>query len=218
MLPLNNLENSTMRLNAFLSSRRLIFNPYSVSDRNLLRIVHRSGWGGEFDIVQAVVMTFTRLRPVTGVREFDGIFFRLGEDPTESFIYSSAFTYAPTAFDSLRQERSMVNNRRITNADHVAALVGKRYFISRIIHCRNGRGYHTPAYKMIRLKGNIGKDAQAIRRSMCEAKIEMLQRILDHPECDRHLNCSRDFFDYRTPILRTIDMISHYPDILPPEE
>lgn len=216
--PLDNLEHSRMRLNGFLSSRRLVFNPYSVSDRNLLRIVHRSGWGGEFDIVQTVVMTFTRLRPVADVREFDGIFFRLGEDLAESFIYTSAFTYAPTAFDSLRQERSMTDNRRITNDGHVAALVGKRYFISRLIHCRSARGYHTPAYKMIRLKGNIGKDARAIRRSMCEAKIEMLQRILNYPECERHLNCSRDFFDYRTPILRVIDIISRYPDISPPED
>lgn len=216
--PLDNLEHSLMRLNGFLSSRRLIFNPYSVSDRKLLNIVERTGWGGEFDIVQTVVMTFIRLRRVADVREFDGIFFRLGEDPKESFIYSSAFTYAPTAFDSLRQERSMIGNRRITNDSHVAALVGKRFFISRIIHCRNAWGNHTPAYKMIRLKGNLEKDAQAIRQSMCEAKIEMLRRILDYPESDRYLNCSRDFFDYRTPILRAIDTITHYSDITPPSD
>lgn len=216
--PLDNLENSQMRLNRILSSRRLIFNPYSVSDKRLMEIVECSGWGDEFDIVQAAMLTFTRLRPVADIRKFDGIFCRLGQDPGEAFIYSSSFTNAPTAFDTLHQERSMIGKRRITNDSHVAALVGKRFFISRIIHCRNARGYYAPAYKMTRLKGNLANDAAAVRLSMCEAKIEMLHRILDHPECERYLDCSPGLFDYCSRILRAIDIISHFPDTTPPSD
>lgn len=206
-VPVNDLQNSLKRLDIILSSPRLIFNPYTVSDERLLYIVENADWGGMDDIVEAVVLTFTRLNPVEGLRRFNGIFVRQGNRPGESFIPTSALVYGATAFDSVRPARCSIGKQRITNAGHVESLVGKRVFVSRAIRGRAINGDFRRAYKMTRLKGNVAKDAEAIRAAMCEAKIEMLQRVIDYPEWEYHLNCSRDFFDYRTRILQAINII-----------
>lgn len=218
MNPRNDLQHSRQRLDSILSSPRLTFNPYTVSDNRLLQIVANADWGGEYDIVEAVVLTFTRLRPVNNPRKFDGIYVSLGNKPGESFISTSSLIYGATALDSLQPERNTIGNRRITNPDHVAALVGKRVFVSRIIRGRNPAGVIHPVYKMTRLKGDVTKDAATIRTAMCQAKIEMLQRILDHPDCDFHLNCSRNFFDYQPRIQRAIRIIESWSNLIPPAE
>lgn len=216
--PLNDLEHSRQQLDGILSSRRLIFNPYTVSDQRLLQIVEHAGWGGRYDLVEAVVMTFTRLRPVKGPREFDGIFVKVGLDDNEAFIHASTFIYGTTADDCRHRERSTIGKLKISNEKHVESLVGKRVFVSRIIHGRNLRENYCPAYRMTRLSGNEKRDAAAIRQAMCHAKIEMLRRILDYPDCDRYLNCAPDFFDYKSRILRAISIIESYSRTTIPED
>lgn len=209
--PRNDLEYSQSRLDRLLSSRRLIFNPYTVSDRRLLYIIERTEWGDEFDLVQAVVMTFARLRTVNDYRGYDGIYAKVGPYDGEAFIYASSMAYGVTADDSLHRERSMIGKKRITNHDHIASLVGKRVFVSRKIAGSGLRSYQQCTYKMTKLSGNEAKDAAAVRKAMCEAKIEMLNRILENPNCEQYLNCSKDFFDYRARILRAIRIIEGYP-------
>lgn len=208
--PLNDLQNSRQRLERILSSRRLIFNPYTVSDQRLMEIVSKAGWGNEDDIVEAVVMTFTRLRTVPDVRGFDGVYAKIGQCQDETFIHAGTYTNGITAFDSLTKERSMIGKLRITNVSHVASLVGKRVFVSRIIRGRDPYCNYRPAYRMTRLTGNLARDAAAVRNAMCEAKIEMLLRVLAYPECSHYLNCSHDFFDYKIRILRAISVIEGY--------
>lgn len=207
-IPHNDLDNSRRRLDRFLSSRRLIFNPYSVSDRRLMDIVSRTGWGDEYDLVQAVVMNFTRLRHVKGIYEFDGIYATVGGYQGEVFIHTLTFTEGVTAYDSLRNEKSTIGKRRITNEKHIPPLVGKRVFVSRVIQGRAVRGFHRTSYRMTRITGNEKKDAAAVRTAMCEAKVEMLQRILEYPR--HYLQCDKGFFDYEPRILRAIRIIESY--------
>lgn len=216
--PRNDLEYSQRALDAILSSRRLIFNPYTVSDSRLIGIVENSTWGGRYDITQAVVMTFTRLRRVAGPKEFDGIYFRLGLSPSESLIPASAIRYGVTANDTAQRVRHTCGSRVFRHDKDVEWLVGKRVFISRIIHGYDIPGHDQVAYRMHRLCGRPEKDAAIIREAMCSAKIEMLERILKYPEGSDYLSCRRGFFDYEPRIRRAIDIISRYPEITPPPD
>lgn len=209
--PRNDLEYSRQALNAILSSRRLIFNPYSVSDALLMEMVWNSPWGGRYDLTQAVIMTFTGLRGIPGPKEFDGIYFKLGLSPNESFIPASTIYYGVTANDSAQRVRHTCGRRVLRNRNDVKWLVGKRVFVSRTIRGYNIRGEEKVAYRMHRLTGNIVKDAATIREAMCSAKIEMLERVLNYPEGRDYLSCSPGFFDYESRIRKAIEIISRYP-------
>ncbi len=217
-LPRNDPEYSLERLNGILGSGRLRFNPYSVSDRRLLEIAALAPWGGQLDITQAVTLHFTRLRETKDWRKFDGIFFRVGNTKGEGFLSAATLANGVTANDTIRRERSWIGKKPIRNEDEVEALVGKIVFVSRVIWGRNIYGSVQGAYRMHRLKGDVHKDASIIREAMCAAKIEMLERILAHPESPDYLSCSKNLINYEPRILQAIEVIRHYPDHPVPQE
>ncbi len=216
--PRNDLEYSQKALNAILSRKRLIFNPYTISDSNLLKLVNNASWGDKYDITQAVILTFTRLNYKDRRQEtIDRIYFRLGSNDKESFIPASWIIYGITSKENARKFRSSCGNRILRNENDLKWIVGKKFFVSYII-----RGYSIcseprVAYRMHRLYGNVAKDAAIIRRAMCEGKIEMLKRVMTFPHCEDYLSCSPNLFDYKTRISRAIGIISHYSEITPPE-
>lgn len=212
-IPKNNLEYSRHRLNRIMSRRRLSFNPYTASDERLIEISRSSGWGNLWDITEIVTIRFTRLREVADYREFDGIYMTVAKAEDEIFIPLAALTIPITANDSLRQERTKVGNRPVRNAEDVKKLVGHSYFVSRIIRGVNIFGSGKSAYQLHKLKGDIKKDAKIIREAMCEAKIEMLKRLLTYPEAPNTLSCTRGFFDYETRIRQAIELIHRFPEI-----
>lgn len=216
--PLNDLEYSRRRLDLIMGRRRLSFNPYTVSDKRLMEIVDTTGWGGEYDIVQIVKMHFSRLREVKDSRGFDGIYIKVGTSQEEIFLPVGIFKYAVTALDTLRQMRSTIGKHIIRNEGDVEMLVGKTVFVSRTIRAQDIRGWYCPIYRMHRLKGKLATDAATVRRSMCEAKIEMLRRILDYPDCYHYLDCMRGFFDYQTRIQHAIRLIQAFPNVVPPKD
>ncbi|MDE6207711.1 MAG: hypothetical protein K2M55_07875, partial [Muribaculaceae bacterium] len=171
-----------------LNRRRLWFNPYSVSDARLIEIVSQAWWGSELDITQAVIVRFTRLRPTGDVRQFDGIYMQVGKHPEEIFIHNAVLTMGISANDSHRHERTWVGKRRIYTDNDVAALVGKTYFVSRIIHGIGIGNTFRAAYRMHRLSGKTAKDATIIREAMCAAKVEMLERLLTYPPTPESIN------------------------------
>ncbi len=216
--PRDDAEYSLQRLRGILGRRRLAFNPYTVSDRRLLELVETVGWGNDLDITQMVILQFTRLRETADRRNFDGIHFRLGNDADEGFIPTSVFTGGVTANDSLRLERSWIGKKPIRHAEEVASLVGKRVFVSRVIRGVNIRLVPRCAYKMHRLVGKPSKDAKVIREAMIDAKVEMLNRMLNYPESAEYLSCNKGLIDYRTPIQEALDIIGQYPAVMIPED
>lgn len=54
-----------------------MINPYRFSDSELLKAAWEGKWGDEFDLVQMVIMHFTRLRETGDAARFDGIYFML---------------------------------------------------------------------------------------------------------------------------------------------
>ncbi len=216
--PKNDPEYSLMRLNRIMGRRRLSFNPYTVSDRRLIEIAETAGWGNLFDITEIVILQFTRLRERSDYRKFDGIFMRVGRDEEEIFIPAGALSRGVTANDTIRRERSWIGKKPLKDNDDVAALVGKRVFVSRVIRGENQFGSGKSAYKMYRLWGKESRDAGIIRQAMCDAKIEMLERVLAYPESPDYLSCKRGLINYEPRIHRAIEIIRHYPQTPVPKE
>lgn len=214
--PKNDLAYSQWRLNSIMSQKRLIFNPYCVSDQRLMEIVRTTGWGCLMDITELTSVHFTRLRAVNDYRRHDGIYMLVANDPTEIFIPFGTLKNPITANDTIQPERTWVGKRPIRNVDDIERLVGKTYFVSRIIRGCNIRGFGAAAYRMHRLTGKTDKDASVVRKAIIEAKIEMLERMLKNPQSPDFLSCSKGLFDYESRIRKAIQVISHFPDTLPP--
>ncbi len=216
--PKNDPVYSQQRLDGIMGRRRLSFNPYSVSDRRLLEIAESTGWGNLPDITQIVILHFTRLREASDWRKFDGVYIRLGNSSEEIFLPTPALTRSITSRDTLRPLRTKLGKKSICNMDQVRALAGKRVFVSHILRGVVRPGVYSCAYRMHRLTGNLHRDATMIREAMCEAKIEMLERLLAYPESPDYLDCNRGLIDYKPRVRLAIELIRSYPDTPIPED
>lgn len=214
----NDVEYSRRRLDLILSRRRLIFNPYTVSDKRLMEIVEQGSWGDEYDVTQIVTLTFTRLRERNDWRRFDGIFFRVGNDTSEGLLPKSALLYPITANDTLKQERSVIGKKTIRNEADIEALVDKTVFVSMTVKGHDLHANNRAAYRMHRLWGKEKKDANTVRAAMIRAKIEMLERIIANPQSSEFLDCIKGLFDYESRIRHAIEVIKRYSETRIPEE
>lgn len=193
-------------------------NPYRLADRELLDAVRSGGWGDEFDLVQMVMMHFTRLRATGDVRRFDGIYFTVGCSPEEFFMHESALRNGVTANDSIHREHSWLGRRKLTHPLDCERLIGKTVFVSHTIRGYNMFLMPKVVYHMHRIYGNSHRDAGIIRKAMCEAKICMLERVIAYPQCPDYLSCDRGFFDYEARIRRAISHINMYPSYPTPQD
>ena len=218
VLPKNDLAYSMMRLERFLRSRRLIFNPYTVSDSRLIEIAEHAELGDWFDLTDFAILRFTHLLKVNDVRELVGVFFTVGKGQREVYLPARQIIYGITASDSCRQVRSTLGKRKLYNHEDIKKLVGKRVFLSRVIKGVNLNGEFLRALKMYKLTGDTKRDAAIIRPAACEAKIEMLERLIENPDAQVYLDCKKGFFDYETRIRRAIEIIRHYHEYPIPED
>lgn len=206
----NDPEYSRQRLECILNRRRIRFNPYKVSDKQLLEYAWQGRWGEPDDLTQMVIITFTRLREINNGREFDGIYFRVGRDEEEFFLARYSFRRPQTAHDTLRGVRHTYGKAIIRTDDDIRRLVGKTVFISRTIPCSRQDYKYGSCYRMHKITGNLARDAAMMRQAMCEAKIEMLERLMANPESQWYLNCDKGLIDYETPIKALIAKIQQY--------
>ncbi len=82
-------------------------------------------------------MHFTRLRETGDAARFDGIYFTVGNDPTELSIRDAALRYGIRANDTDRPEHSWLGKRKLTHTLECERIVGKTVFVSHTI-----RGYN----------------------------------------------------------------------------
>ena len=210
--PRNDVSFSQARLDSIMQRRRLSFNPYTVSDSRLMEIVHSVGWGNDLDLVQMVVLRFTRLSPIDYSRRHGGIYMCIGNSDEEIYLPGSNIARSMSGIDSGRTEHFMLGKRVLRNDDDIEYLVGKKVFVSHAIRVNHISGGVRLAYRMQRLKGDTEKDARIIRTAMCDSKIEMLERMMTYPESPYHLSCMKGLFDYETRIRHAIDLIRHFPE------
>lgn len=189
-----------------------------MSDSRLLEISNTTGWGCQWDITEFVTFHFTRLERVKDWRNFIGIYVKLGYSDEEVFINKGTLLCGVTANDKMSRKRSLAGKKPIRNEEDIENLVGKTYFISRIIRGHNIFGNGKVAYRMHKLTRQPQKNATIIREAMCAAKIEMLERIIAWPDNPELLDCTKGFFDYETPIRQAIEAIRHYPETEIPKD
>lgn len=104
--PKNDVELSRQRLDILLGRRRLRFNPFRVSDRQLLEYASQGKWGDTSDLTQMVVMTFIRMREVDDCRRYDGLYVRIGNSEEEIFISRNRLLEPVTAHDSSNKQEA----------------------------------------------------------------------------------------------------------------
>lgn len=208
------------RLERFLSDACMRFNPYTVSNRRLWDGLQKMRWRGEFSLTQMVILRFERiLTEGSDIWQHERIVCRIGDSPDEIIKEMSDFTAKHTAADSLQPVRSTINGHPVIHAEQIRPLIGKTVFISRNITTVTHNGGYSTAMSMHRLKGNLATDAAVIRQAIIASKLEMLDRLLDHPESHIYLDGETlEPMEIATPINRLKEIITSYPSVTPPED
>lgn len=202
-------EEAKARLEAILSDKVMRFNPYLVSDEELLACAERGRWRGFPALTQMVVYHFGEIRPVVTARKFDALFYRVGNAPDEHYFPLGQLTGQISHHALRHQERVQVNGKNVTRAA-VLNLQNRSFFVTHAIPGFYGMKTNAMAYKMFRLYGSPEKRAAMIRQQMCQSKIDMLLEVLHHPESPFYLGYYELDFDYVTPIRNAIAAISRY--------
>lgn len=202
----------------FLNDRLLRFNPYTVSDEELLAGVVKIRWRGPFSLTQMVIMNFLDIqRSEDGNFMNDKVFYTLGDSDDVITEYMTAFTSKRIANDQLREIRSTINGRPITQSKQIYPLVGKRLFVSRNIITLTRSGSYSKAMRMHRLKNDTAIDAAIIREASISAKLEMLERLLNYPHAYTYLHGTpTEPVDIETPIRALMAQIAEFPNVSVP--
>ena len=208
------------RLERFLSDACLRFNPYTVSDRRLWEGLQKMRWRGEFSLTQMVILRFESIiSEGSGIWLHERIVCRVGDSPDVIIKEMADFTAKRTAADSLRPVRGTINGHPVIHAEQIRPLIGKSVFVSRNIATVTYSGSFSTAMSMHRLKGDLATDAAVIRQAVIASKLEMLDRLLDHPEAHIYLDGEPpEPVDIVTPVNRLKGIIASYSSVTPPED
>lgn len=215
MLELTNCDDVAMeRLKLILSDKLLRFNPYRVGDEALLECASRGHWLTWPSITQMWIFHFQDIKLVHEEERYDALFFKIGNYP-ETYHYGiNTFSCSMTHLVSKRRVWMTLNNRHITPST-VEKLVNRDVFVSHSINCRKPSGKIFPSYRMHLLSGSVSRRADVIRRSMIQAKIAMLEEMMNYPAHPDLLAYTGKTLDLHTPILSAIEAIRQYPNASP---
>lgn len=203
------------RLQLILSDKLLRFNPYRVTDETLVECAYRGQWLPWPSITQMLIFHFKDIKLVHEGETYYALFFKVG-NASETYHYSvNTFSRPLTHLVSKQPVWMTLNNRHITPSS-IEKLVNRDIFVSHALNCRKASGKLMPSYRMHLLSGSVSRRAAVIRQSMLQAKIAMLEEIMNYPSHPDLLAYTGNTFDYRTPILSAIEAIRQYPNVLPP--
>lgn len=206
-------EEARKRLDAILSDRLLWFNPYRVSDRELLDCAERGRWRPFPSVTQMIVYHFHDIRPTVSsisAMPYDGIFYHLGDSKSESHFGVSSLLQTLTHRATRLPVWTLVNGRHLVPSN-IHNLKGKDIFVSHALCCDYPRDGIHQAYRMHSLYGSESKRAATIRESMCVAKLEMLGEILRYAVLPEYLGNTCRTFDHSTPLLNAMASIRRFP-------
>lgn len=164
------------RLTEILSDKTLRFNPYNVTDSDLLACAERGRWKDFPSLTQMVVFHFHQLEKIKWKRTYDAIVCHIGDDSNELHIPVSTLTRDYTYLPTRRSVHSTLNNRPITNFGMVEKMQNRDFFVSHALYTRRIDDKVVPAYRLYRLKGSPESRADTIRKRMVEAKIGIFRK------------------------------------------
>lgn len=205
---------AAQRLEAILTDKVLRFNPYSVSDEELLACAGRGWWRPFPALTQMVIFHFLDIRdvPTRGKHTFEAIFYRMGDSEREYCIPLSYFTHTVSHHSSKHPHRSQMNGRNISPSV-VPKMVNRTYFVSHAIVGHGKVGQLKLAYRMQQLRGSVSAQADAIRQQMMRSKTAMLEEVLNYPESPVYLGYKGPEFDHAPLIQAAMATFSTYPNV-----
>ncbi len=203
---------AAQRLEAILTDKVLRFNPYTVSDEDLLACAGRGWWRPFPALTQMVIFHFLDIRevPTSARNKFEAIFYRVGDSPREYYIPLNHFTNTVSHHTCKQPHRSQLNGRNITPST-IPKMVNRTCFVSHAIVGHGTIGKLRLAYRMQQLKGPVSVQSNAIREQMICSKIAMLEEVLNYPQSPVYLGYKGPEFDHATLIQAAIATINSYP-------
>lgn len=210
---MNDIEYSKMRLEKILASHKLNYNPYKVSDKELIQTFNTYTWSNSFEITDCVIISFKEIRRLEWINPFDALVYTLGSWSNEQIISINRFLDEIKANDSKKTLQATLDGRSFDSKQQVKLLVGRKVLISHYIKGVDTWGNCRNAYSMHTLSGDVEADSKIIRTETYKSKIKMLQRLLEYPECSDYIFCNRSLFDIKTPIMQKIDFIKTFPSV-----
>ena len=210
---MNEIEYSKMRLEKILASHKLNYNPYEVSNEELIQTFNTYTWGNSFEITDCVIMVFKELRKCEWINPFDAIVYTLGTSSYENIISINRFFDEIVANDSKEKLYTTLDGRPFLSKQQIKSLIGKKILVSHTLGGIDSWGKYRNAYFMHTLHDDANKDSKIIRLETYRSKITMLKRLLQYPECWEYLSCNKSLFDIETPIRQKIDFIKTFPNI-----
>lgn len=199
------------RLSQLLADKVMRFNPYVVDDHTLLECAARARFLPLPSLTQMVIFHFLDIRKVFHNFSYEAIFYRIGNCPETFHISVPSLTNSISHYYTKQSIHSRFNKAILTNFSMVEKMQNRSFFISNFIPgCRPNQSFNM-AFRFHRLKGDEHSQADTIRRSMCAAKIEMINEVLTYPWSECHLKARPITFDYRTPLLHAIQIINNFP-------
>lgn len=210
---MNDIEYSKMRLEKILASQKLNYNPYKVSDKELIQTFNSFTWGNSFEITDCVIVSFKEIRRLEWINPFDALVYTLGSWSNEEVISINRFLDEINANDSKMTLRTTLDGKSFDSRQQVKLLVGKTVLISHYIQGKNSWGNFSNAYNMHTLSVDVEMDSKIIKTETYKSNIKMLQRLLRYPECSDYIFCNKSLFDIETPIKQKIDFIKAFPNV-----
>ena len=189
------------RLNDILCDRLMRFDPYQVDDVSLIECAERGYWLASPTLTQMVVFHFHGIREVKSRFTYDAIDFNIGKGEEVRSLPIGSITRPNAHHYSRRPVYNILNGSHLTRSK-VSRLENKAIFISHAIVCSCGLSPNRAAYRMHSLTGSQQRRATIIRRAMLNAKIEMLEEVLNYPRSPFYLGAIPDDFNYVGPIVR----------------
>lgn len=210
---MNDIGYSKMRLERILSSTKLNLNPYKLQNLDLIETLNNYIWGNSFEIVDCMIARFIEIQNIDWINPFKAIIYKIGDSEYEDFIPINRFIYGMKANDSGEDIYFSLNGHRFLSYQQVESLIGKRVFISHYIWGTDIWGKSRAVWRMHSLSDDLEHDAEVIRCEFSKAKIEMLTRMLNYPECSDYLFCDKNLFDIKTPITLLIEKIKNMSNV-----
>lgn len=199
------------RLERILSDKIMRFNPYMVDDQTLLDCAARGKMQPLPSLTQMLIVHFLDIKYVRRNFIYEAIFYRIGNCPEIFHTSLSSLVCSFSHYFHKGPVHSKFNSSNLTNDSMVEKMQNRSFFVSNVI--LGTRNYQTLGigYRFNRLKGNEHSQAECIRRSMCNAKIEMLNEVIKYPWSDCLLKTSSNTPDYSPILLRAIDIVKDFP-------
>lgn len=203
-LPLK--EKFFRRYQSLVTDEILLYNPFRHSDEEVAGKAYATGFRPD-SLTQMTVLEFTELAQD---RTYGECLLWTNCSRQHGSIPVRSISGRHTALDTLTTIRTTLNGKALTDETQARRLTGKSLFLSHAIPALDRNGRPEWALRMFRLRGEIETDAEIIRKSMCRAKIEMLNRLLDHPECPTYIGCPKGLLEIERPIMRLIAKIEKF--------